>query len=55
MTTPSLALDRAARAVEAYQIHLATCRSYRQRLICSCCLELFERQLRALAAWKVAA
>jgi hypothetical protein len=34
--------DRAARALEAHEIHQAVCRYRRQGLVCSTCTELAE-------------
>lgn len=39
-----------AAAVEAHDIHMATCRARRQNLICSRCAELVIRVVRALEA-----
>lgn len=50
MATTSIApaaLERARSAIELVQIHEATCRSRRQGLACSTCLDLAERARRA--------
>jgi excisionase family DNA binding protein len=43
---------RAKRAWELNEIHQATCRAYRQALVCSTCHELNERAERLIAAWR---
>jgi hypothetical protein len=42
--------ERAARAIERFEIHDATCRARRQGLCCSTCSELHERATRAYEA-----
>ncbi len=51
MTTATVsrpaALERARKAIEAAQIHMATCRARRQGLGCSTCSDVAERAERA--------
>lgn len=39
--------DRIRAAIEAHDIHQATCRAWRQGLACSTCSDLAERAIRA--------